>query len=465
MRVSFPLAFALGCMLNPARASAHESPPFRVSSTLLSSEVMVQSPGSAEQGEISIALNNQASSAIVSVYATPTRTETWGEDLLGSDTIGVNRYRMLYLGPSSGGCFYDVKVVLADGTTSVENHMNMCVQATWTITDSGGGKAHHGRKNAVVPPISPTVPNPRPPAVPTPGSPAQNEKNEAPQQPPLWSAQKTPVGTDSGGGGTDDGRENAVVPPISSTVPNPRPPAIPTPRSPAHNAKTETPQQPPLSSAGAEARAFQRTPMGHGIYDVTHVMTIGNVYPAAATLYSPTAPASDVPANAHPIKVGAYMIVSLTDPDNPGAFKIESQQGDCQFVPESGSTQWHFRVTPERLDRSRGLGISAVEKLVFTSYIAYGTDPSACSPENILRRRLEVDSETVAIKAFTPDSMWQRTLNYVANNPGKCLLYLFSGGAGIPGLAKAIEWLWKRYRRRRCTSPASAREPGSGLGS
>ena len=72
-----------------------------------------------------ITLNNDYDVSITEVYATNTRDEGWGDDLL-SGKIRAGESRTLELDDGSGKCAYDVQVVASDGATWIQNNFNVC---------------------------------------------------------------------------------------------------------------------------------------------------------------------------------------------------------------------------------------------------------------------------------------------------------------------------------------------------
>lgn len=367
-------------------------------------------------------------------------------NLLGPSSVAPGTSRLMTLQSPPAACTFDLRATFANGKTLLSSGFNICTSPTWAVTDTPKllpALPSHPEIGAIAPhaPLLPGAPVPAPPP-----APVHHEMHVMPPAP--VAAAPAP----------------ALAPP-PPPAPAPRPSDTATvaagpPEAPIH-VHQAAPAPPPVHHAApapsdgqAEAAQFAATPEGHALYDVPHQMSVGIPYTATATLYAPAATA--IPGAAHTLKVSTYMIVTLTEPDNPGAFSIESQQGPCQFIPDAGLAQWNFKITPVAVNGSRIFSLRSTDKLTFTSYIAYGSAKDACAPTNVLRHQLPVDSETVMISALDPNSLWDRSLDFVSNNPGKALATVLGGGFGIPGIVSAIKWAAGRWRRRkRPTAPAT----------
>ena len=82
-----------------------------------------------------VAVVDEASSPIVSFYATPSGFAYWGDDLLGDSVIGINQFEIVNVEDGSDTCLYDFKAVLANGRIAYGYRLNACRVETWTVTD------------------------------------------------------------------------------------------------------------------------------------------------------------------------------------------------------------------------------------------------------------------------------------------------------------------------------------------
>lgn len=79
---------------------------------------------------------NHASLPIYHLYISNVDAEQWGPDQLGRyETISPGYYRVFNVDDGSGHCRYDFKAVLSDGRYAVTHNVNVCTQASWTVTD------------------------------------------------------------------------------------------------------------------------------------------------------------------------------------------------------------------------------------------------------------------------------------------------------------------------------------------
>ncbi len=404
-----------------------------------------------------IAVLNRSGSPLIAVVASaPPLTPAWTANLLGSVPIASGATTVIALPGQPANCLYDLKVTFANGRSLLSSQFNVCTHPTWTVSDAvpllqgmpagaiGAIIATHLPPSGVAPAppplLRPAPPAPVPVGASSPAPPAPIQRSQAPD-----TAAPAPIPSTS-----------AAPPSASEPSPAPAPAPAPAP-FPAPDAGAPPAPAPAPTVADAEAQAFAHSPQGHGLYEIPHQMNVGSSYMATATIYAPTA--TGVPGTAHSMKVSTFMIVTLAAPDNPGAFTIEPQQSACQFLPEAGTTQWNYKVTPTDVGSGHGIGLRGTDTMVFTSYIVYGSGGDACAPTNVLRRQFAADSETVTVVALAPSSLLSRTVGFIANNPGKALLALLGGGAGLPGLVSIGKWLAERLRRRKHPTPPAGPTP------
>ncbi len=194
-----------------------------------------------------------------------------------------------------------------------------------------------------------------------------------------------------------------------------------------------------------ERQWFENLGAGNVKYFAPPKMTMETGATATATIIRPASGvASGNPSAGAPLKVANFMVVTLTAPDNPDAFKIESQDAACKFVPEDTPIQWTFKVTP--LQPGAGMHLN------FSSWVMYGSDNSTCSPDNPDRHPVLSETETVAVSAIPPPAnLWTRLVVYIWSNPFKSLAWLLPGGVGFALVAKLVKWI--RSKRKPANPP------------
>jgi hypothetical protein len=137
------------------------------------------------------------------------------------------------------------------------------------------------------------------------------------------------------------------------------------------------------------------------------------------------------------IKVSRHMKVLVSAPDNPDEFTIvpESDTQLEQYVPEDGTTTWHFGVTPRYT--------ASAQKLVVQAWVIY---------DDNTQRELPVYSTVVNVHV---PGVWECIKRLFEGDPDYWLKYGLPGGAGfifISGIVTAI-WKWARRKRRRTPQP------------
>ena len=84
-----------------------------------------------------VTVDNVASQSIYYLYASPATSTTWEEDLLGSGTIPAGSTKVANIDNGTNECYYDLKVVMADGKEHIQRRVNVCAVSTWVIGESG----------------------------------------------------------------------------------------------------------------------------------------------------------------------------------------------------------------------------------------------------------------------------------------------------------------------------------------
>ncbi|MBF0679338.1 MAG: hypothetical protein IR164_10415 [Devosia sp.] len=78
---------------------------------------------------------NDTSYVIVEFYASSTGTQSWEEDILGSDVLGSGDSVMINIDDGSGYCKYDFRAVFDDGDEVTSGDNNVCELSEFTFTD------------------------------------------------------------------------------------------------------------------------------------------------------------------------------------------------------------------------------------------------------------------------------------------------------------------------------------------
>ena len=84
-----------------------------------------------------VTVDNVASQSIYYLYASPATSTTWEEDLLGSGTIPAGTTKVANIDNGTNECYYDLKVVMADGREHIQRRVNVCAVSRWVIGESG----------------------------------------------------------------------------------------------------------------------------------------------------------------------------------------------------------------------------------------------------------------------------------------------------------------------------------------
>lgn len=84
-----------------------------------------------------VTVDNVASQSIYYLYASPATSTTWEEDLLGSGTIPAGTTKVANIDNGTNECYYDLKVVMADGKEHIQRRVNVCAVSRWVIGESG----------------------------------------------------------------------------------------------------------------------------------------------------------------------------------------------------------------------------------------------------------------------------------------------------------------------------------------
>jgi hypothetical protein len=84
-----------------------------------------------------VVVQNLSSQAIYNLYASPITSTNWEEDLLGQGTIPSGGNKTANIDNGTTECYYDLKVVMANGKAYEHRKVNVCAANKWVIGDSG----------------------------------------------------------------------------------------------------------------------------------------------------------------------------------------------------------------------------------------------------------------------------------------------------------------------------------------
>ena len=80
---------------------------------------------------------NSSSQVLRELYASPTTSRSWEEDMLGAGVLRPGQSIRANIDNGSNTCQYDLKVVMANGREHVRRNVNVCTVSSWTITNGG----------------------------------------------------------------------------------------------------------------------------------------------------------------------------------------------------------------------------------------------------------------------------------------------------------------------------------------
>jgi hypothetical protein len=77
---------------------------------------------------------NNSNSSIVRFYGSNVGTNSWEEDILGTGILPIGRSVRINFDDGSGYCNFDFKIEFSDGSTVIQNNINVCTVGTYTIS-------------------------------------------------------------------------------------------------------------------------------------------------------------------------------------------------------------------------------------------------------------------------------------------------------------------------------------------
>jgi hypothetical protein len=91
-------------------------------------------PTAPRPASTSFELVNATGAAISELYVSPTKSKTWGKDILGNHTIENGEAWKITVPQSKGRCNQDLKIVFADDSDAVWENFDLCDLARITLT-------------------------------------------------------------------------------------------------------------------------------------------------------------------------------------------------------------------------------------------------------------------------------------------------------------------------------------------
>ncbi len=82
----------------------------------------------------SFGLANATGSAISELYVSPTKSKTWGKDILGDHTIENGEVWKITVPQAKGRCMQDLKVVFDDNSEAIWESLDLCDLTKITLT-------------------------------------------------------------------------------------------------------------------------------------------------------------------------------------------------------------------------------------------------------------------------------------------------------------------------------------------
>jgi hypothetical protein len=90
----------------------------------------------ADEKNRKVLIENNSGQSLDHLYASPVTSTTWEEDLLGDKTFPTGTKKSANIDNGTVECFYDLKLVGANGKEYVRRNVNVCATAKWVISDS-----------------------------------------------------------------------------------------------------------------------------------------------------------------------------------------------------------------------------------------------------------------------------------------------------------------------------------------
>jgi len=92
----------------------------------------VEDTGSSTSVDRRVTIVNNTNTAIREFYGSNAGEDSWQEDILGSDVLPAGRSVNINFDDGSGYCTFDFKAVFVDGSSLVDQNVDVC--STGTVT-------------------------------------------------------------------------------------------------------------------------------------------------------------------------------------------------------------------------------------------------------------------------------------------------------------------------------------------
>ena len=85
-------------------------------------------------GVHTLALTNSGGTVVSAVYAAPTGSLDFSDDLLGNQVASVGKTVRVKVKDPAGTCVFDFQFLMADGGTATRKAVNVCQSDAYTLT-------------------------------------------------------------------------------------------------------------------------------------------------------------------------------------------------------------------------------------------------------------------------------------------------------------------------------------------
>jgi hypothetical protein len=177
---------------------------------------------------------------------------------------------------------------------------------------------------------------------------------------------------------------------------------------------------------------MDQLPKGALTHHVDPTMRLTQPSTVTVTIFGNEAAKTAEAQGGQALQVSPMMEVTLTQPDNPGAFTIvdgDSKQNPRRVV-SGAKTTWTWQVTPLRLGELH---------LKIDAYVLYqGNEDN--------RVELQSFSDDVKVQSMTAGGYLQQGWTWMLENPAAVFRYLLPGGGGAALLATIFAW-WRKRKK------------------
>ena len=101
---------------------------------LIAAAALALSSAPALAEDLVFLFDNQSSTAVLELYASPSDVRSWEEDILGQDVLPSGEAVRVTIADGREQCGYDLRIVFDDGEV-LENTTDLCETGSYTVTD------------------------------------------------------------------------------------------------------------------------------------------------------------------------------------------------------------------------------------------------------------------------------------------------------------------------------------------